>query len=144
EKQLLTEFHALNGERIVSRQSGHWESCAHLKFERGELLWQVKGREMRRNDFLAGQLCDAMNSESAQEIFDENCGNGVAVARMGGRTVLDEGERARGVQHRGEVEIEFETGFVGNGERGSECDAGAVGIAREVISPAVEFAGGIA
>ena len=121
---------------IVAGQIGNRKDAAH-----SEGAGCVFGGQVERLDGRGaadGGQCgfDAVNAERAGEIRGERGGDGIVNARMGGHAVAGEGERARRIQKRGEVEVEQEEGVVREVELGSEVDAGAVGVAREMIGKA--------
>src|SRR5690348_10433630 len=63
---------------------------------------------------------------------------------MRGRTIFGKRKRTRRIQQRGEIKIQFHLGFIGDFERRGERDANGICVARQMISPAVELAGGVA
>lgn len=143
-KELFPQRDALDDERIVARQIRHGKRRAHLEAVGRESFRQVKRFWMGGGHFRFGHHADALDAEGARQVAGQRGGNGVAVARVRGRTVARQGESARPLEEGAEVEVHFEFRLIADGERRGQDDGGAMGVARQMIRPAVELAGGVA
>ena len=85
---------------------------------------------------------DALDVEGGGQIGFEGSGEGIAVARVGGGAIADEGESARGVEEGGDVEMDEDSGVFVEVEVGAEGDGSAVRVAGEVPREALRIGGG--
>ena len=140
-EELAAEIDAFCDEGVVAGEIGDGEGTADGQGEGSEVVREIDGFEGRAGG--DGGSCggDALDVEGGGQIGLEGSGEGIAVARVGGGAITGEGERARGVEEGGDVEVNEDSGVFVEIEVGAEGDGGAVRVAGEVPCEALRFGG---